>query len=163
MKQIYCIVAFSRTGSTALERALSAHKDIYHDMTRIPSLKDPISWVREFPKKCEDIPQSTCGFKCLMYQYKNLEEDILLNQKIKKIILIRHNIFEAAISKKVAESIGNWHTKIDYSTVKPFEIPVAWFVPYIKLVKETTKNWINKSVNYEVFYYEDLLDRKSVV
>lgn len=156
MKQYYCLVAISRTGSTALEKALGSHESIYHDMTRLPSLKDSKKWVNDFQQRCEVLPQSWCGFKCLMYQYDSLEQDILTNPSFKKIILIRQNMFEAALSKKVAEAIGNWHTIVDYSTVKPFEIPASWFIPYIKLVRQTTNNWIDKSNNYEVFYYEDL-------
>lgn len=161
MKQYYCLLAFSRTGSTALEQVLSKHYDIFHDKTRLPTIADKRRWVLEFPERCNSIQKSICGFKCLLYHYDEyIQNDILENIKFKKIILLRKNIFQAAISKKVAEKIGNWHIKIDYNTIQPFEISKDWLFNYLNFVNKNINLWKSKSKNYEIFYYEDIFFNK---
>lgn len=152
----YCLVSFSRTGSTALEKALNSHKCISHDFTRLPQVEDRVKWVNDFLNR-NDTLLEWMGFKCLLYQFDDWIVDyILQNEKFTKIILLRHNIFEAAISKKVAERINNWHIKVDYNNVEPFSIDISWLTNYIKIIRFTMDEWVNKSINYKIFYYEDL-------
>jgi hypothetical protein len=151
----YCLLSFSRTGSTALEKVLGLHDDISHDFTRLPLVDNKRKWVYDFLDKDSDTKWH--GFKCLLYQYDHfLEKDILKNNNIRKIIVLRHDIFQAAISKKVAEKINNWHVKLDYKNFEPFEIDKNWFVSYVKFVRENIRLWESVSSNYKVFFYEDL-------
>ena len=155
----YCLLAFSRTGSTALEKCLIKHNDINHDMTRLPSVANKREWVSNFLKrKCD---KKWDGFKCLLYQYdENLKEDILSNSNVTKIILLRRNIFESAISKKVAEKIGNWHRVIDYNQENKFHIEENWLISYVDFVQRNVNIWKSNSINYKIFYYEDIFYNK---
>lgn len=152
----YCLVSFSRTGSTALEKALNSHDSIHHDFTRLPTVQNKKKWVNDFLDR-KDANIDWMGFKCLLYQFDdNIEDSILRNKKFTKIILLRHDIFQAAISKKVAERINNWHVCVNYDIIDPFTIDLKWFSNYIKLIKDISNRWVSVSNNYKVFYYEDI-------
>lgn len=151
----YCLLAFSRTGSTALENCLTIHDRINHDMTRLPNVQDKRKWVSDFLKRSCDEPWD--GFKCLLYHYDDyLKEDILKNSDVTKIILLRRNLFQSAVSKKVAEKIGNWHKVVDYKPTEKFEIDEKWISSYVDFVKKNVQIWKSESINYRVFYYEDI-------
>jgi len=162
-KSFYILLAFSRTGSTALENFFVSHDSFFHDKTRIPSLEiPPKEFIRDFFILNKDRPEKCLGFKCLYQQcdLDTIKSHILNCSNSRKIILYRKDVLHIALSKKIAEKTNQWHIQMgeEFKYTPPFRIDVDWLEDYIKRVKKTYQKWLDeaKEGNYIKVSYEDI-------
>lgn len=187
MKEKFMILSYPRTGSTLLNDVLNKHTDIRcRGEIFIPSIscRYPDEWmskysihgryyeIQEFINGFYESYKEQCvGFKYILGTWNWEYEDMvkhefgfpqeMLDLDVKKIVMNRDNVLQAAVSYYIAYTTNQW-VAFDRRDIKEekFEMDIERLKYHAKFFKEKHEAWVKylKETNQEFveLKYEDI-------